>query len=154
MNLFEYSKLKLKIMIKKIFNPGYYTLPANIALLFLRLVVGTFMLTHGLAKFFALMGDAPIQFPDPLGIGAVPSLMLAVFAEMFCSILLIFGLFSRLAVIPLLTTMLVAAFILHAKDGFGVQELALLYASIYTVIAITGAGRFSIDNWIYKKINP
>ncbi|MDD2411694.1 MAG: DoxX family protein [Bacteroidales bacterium] len=140
-------------MIKKIFNPGHYTLRINIALLFLRLIVGTFMLTHGLGKFYALIGDAPIQFPDPLGLGAVPSLALAVFAELFCSILLIFGLFSRLAVIPLLTTMLVAAFVFHAKDGFGAQELALLYTSIYTVIAIAGAGRFSIDNWIYSKLN-
>lgn len=118
----------------------------------LRLTVGVLMLTHGVGKLSALLAEGPIQFPDPIGLGAATSLTLAVFAEFFCSILLIFGIGTRLAAIPLLTTMLVAAIIVHANDGIGKQELPLLYASIYLVIAIVGAGKISIDNWIYKKI--
>lgn len=118
----------------------------------LRFTVGVLMLTHGVGKLSALLAEGPIQFPDPIGLGAATSLTLAVFAEFFCSILLIFGIGTRLAAIPLLTTMLVAAIIVHANDGIGKQELPLLYASIYLVIAIVGAGKISIDNWIYKKI--
>jgi putative oxidoreductase len=44
---------------------------------------------------------------------------------------------------------LVAAFVIHAEDGFGKQELPLLYATIYLVIALAGAGKASIDHWIY-----
>ncbi len=139
-------------MIKNILNPGNYPQNMNIVLLLLRLVVGALMLTHGIGKFLMLIGDAPIMFPDPIGVGSTASLTLAVFAEVFCSILLIVGIGTRLAAIPLLTTMLVAVFIVHANDGIGKQELPLLYAGIYLIIAIAGAGKISIDNWIYKKI--
>ena len=137
-------------MIRNIFNPGNYPQNINIVLLLLRIVAGIFMLTHGIGKLTMLFGDGPIQFADPIGIGENTSLVLAVFAEVFCSILLIFGLATRFAVIPLLATMLVAAFVVHASDGFGRKELPLLYALIYLAITIVGAGKISLDNWIYK----
>lgn len=141
-------------MIKNIFKPENYPNKINLALLLLRLVAGSFMLTHGIGKFSTLFGVDPIQFPDPIGIGATASLALTVFSEVFCSILLILGLATRFAAIPLIITMLVAAFIMHANDGFGKQELPLIYTTVYLVIALLGAGKISIDNWIYSRINP
>lgn len=138
-------------MIKHILNSGNYHNNINIALLILRITVGLFMLTHGMGKFYKLVGDAPIQFIDPLGVGASTSLALTVFSEVLCSILLIIGLGTRLAAIPLLITMLVAAFIVHGADGFGKQELALIYATIYLVIALVGAGKISLDYLLNKK---
>ena len=41
--------------------------------------------------------------------------------------------------------MAVAAFIVHAEDGFGTKEKALLYALIFLVIYIAGPGKISID---------
>lgn len=140
-------------MIKSIFNPGSYPNTINLALLLLRVAAGAFMLTHGMGKFSNLVGDEPISFADPIGIGEPASLVLAVFAEVLCSILLIFGIATRFAAIPLLITMLVAVFIIHANDEFGRKELALLYAFIYLSIAIAGAGKFSVDYLIYKKTN-
>lgn len=138
---------------KNIFNPGTYPKNIDWVLFILRVSIGMFMLTHGWGKFLKLIGDDPIQFADPIGMGQTASLFLAVFSEMFCSILLIFGLATRLAALPLLITMLVAAFIVHANDGFGKQELALLYGLVYLVIALAGAGKLSLDNFIYGKIN-
>lgn len=140
-------------MIQKIFNPGTFSNNVNFALLIIRLVSGAFMLTHGYGKFLYLLGDDQIIFPDPLGVGATASLALTVFAEVFCALFLIFGFATRLAALPLLITMLVAAFVVHASDGFGKQELPLLYAASYLVLAITGAGKISIDKWIYDKIS-
>lgn len=142
----------MKQLIKNSFNPGTYTNNINYMLLLLRLVGGVFMLTHGAGKFSALFSDDPIQFPDPIGIGATASLALAVFSEVFCSILLIVGLATRFAAIQLLITMLVAALIFHTDDPFGKKELPLLYATIYFVIVVIGAGKISIDNWIFNKI--
>lgn len=138
-------------MKKFIFKPGKYPFSINLALLFLRLSVGLLMLTHGLEKFANLIGDDPISFPDPIGFGVSVSLGLAVFAEMLCSIFLIFGFATRLSAIPLLITMLVAAFIIHAEDPFSKMELPLLYASVYIVLVFTGAGSISVDRFIYKK---
>ena len=138
------------ILIKSL-NSGVTNTNISIALLVLRVVGGAFMLTHGLGKFEAFFSGEPIQFRDPIGVGASASLALAVFAEVLCAILLIIGLSTRLAAIPLAITMLVAAFIVHANDGFGRQELPRLYAAIYISIALIGAGKYSLDNWISKK---
>lgn len=139
-------------MIKNIFNPGNYSQNTNLVLLLLRVVAGIFMLTHGIGKFEQLLGTSPIQFPDPLGVGASTSLFLTVFAEVFCSLLLIFGLANRLAAFFLLFTMLVAAFIFHINDDFSKQELPLLYATMYFVLLISGAGKISVDKLIYDKM--
>ncbi len=140
-------------MIKQFFNPGIHPNNTSYVLLLLRVIVGIFMLTHGMGKFYKLIGDAPIQFADPLGVGLTASLALTVFAEVFCSILLILGLLTRIAAIPLIITMLVVAFVVHGSDGFGSQELPIMYLMMYLVIAILGAGKISLDKLIYSKIN-
>lgn len=139
-------------MIKYIFNPGSYPNNINLALFLLRVAAGVFMLTHGMGKFSTLFGGGPLSFTDPIGIGEPASLVLAVFAEVLCSILLIFGIATRFAAIPLLITMLVAVFIVHANDEFGTKELPSFYLVIYLFLAITGAGKFSFDHWIYQNI--
>jgi putative oxidoreductase len=141
----------MKQLTKNIFNAEDYSNNVNIALLILRLVVGAFMLTHGWGKMEIIFSGEPIRFADPIGVGATASIALAVFAEVLCSILLIIGLGSRLAAIPLLTTMLVAAFIVHSNDGFAKQEFALLYGVIYLSIALIGAGKYSLDFFISKN---
>lgn len=142
----------MKAIIKKSFDTGNYPNSISISLLFLRIVVGVFMLTHGSGKFIMLIGDGPIQFADPIGVGATASLVLVVFAELICSIFLIFGLATRFSAIPLLITMLVAAFIVHAPDAFMRKELPLLYTAIYAVFVLAGAGKFSVDYWIFEKL--
>ena len=142
----------MKTFLKEIFDPGNYPVNISVSLLFLRIIAGAFMLTHGYGKFLMLIGDDPIKFADPIGWGENVSLVLAAFAEFICSMFLIFGMASRFAVIPLIITMLVAALIVHAPDAFRRKELPLLYTTIYVVIAIAGAGKYSVDNWIYKRL--
>jgi putative oxidoreductase len=141
----------MKALIKRSFDTGTYPASVSISLLVIRVTVGVFMITHGYGKFLRLFADGPVQFADPIGIGVTASLVLTVFAEFFCSIFLIFGVATRFSAIPLLITMLVAALIVHAPDPFARKELPLLYAAIYVAIAIAGAGKYSVDNWIFKK---
>ena len=113
-------------------------------LLILRLAVGGMMLTHGWPKLQRLL-QTPDQFADPLGLGPELSLGLAVLAEVVCAVLIVFGVATRLAAVPLLATMLVAAFIVHGADPFGKKELALLYGAGTLTLMLTGAGRLSVD---------
>ncbi|MES2591949.1 MAG: DoxX family protein [Bacteroidota bacterium] len=138
---------------KTIFNPGSYQKNISLALLLIRLAAGAFMLTHGWSKLEKAFGTEPIQFSDPLGIGVTASWALTVFAEFFCSFLLLIGLTTRLATIPLMITMIVAAFIVHGDDPFGKKELALFYLLVYIALAIAGAGRYSADNWVFNRLN-
>ncbi len=139
-------------MVKKIFDPGNYSNKINFSLLFLRVTSGIFMLTHGVGKFTKLIEGGTIKFANPIGIGPEASLVLVVFAEFFCSILLIMGIATRISAIPLIITMLVAGFIVHAGDPFAVKEKAFLFLVIFATITIAGAGKISVDNLIYKKI--
>ena len=123
----------------------------DLGLLFLRLGAGGLMLTHGFPKLLRLFGEEEITFADPLGLGMGTTLALAVFAEFICAILIILGLGTRLAAIPLMITMFVAAFIIHAQDPFQRKELALIYLLIFTVLLITGAGKHSLDFYWHKS---
>jgi putative oxidoreductase len=142
----------MKKLLCILFSSGNYTMPVSLSLLLIRFIVGAFMLTHGYGKLLSLLAEGPVQFADPIGMGETASLVLAVFAEFFCSLFLILGAGTRLSTIPLLVTMLVAVFVVHASDGFGRQELPLLYASIYGMIALAGAGKYSVDYWISGKL--
>jgi len=64
-----------------------------------------------------------------------------------CAILLVLGLGTRLATIPLIVTMAVAAFITHGADPFARKELALFYLAAYFVLLINGSGKYSFDNY-------
>ncbi len=120
------------------------SLMKDIGLAFFRISVSVMMITHGLPKFQKLIaGD--FEFGNPIGIGAAPSLFLAVFGEFICPLLIILGYKTRLFSIPVAITMAVAAFIAHAADPFGTKEKALLYLVAFITIALVGPGKFSLD---------
>lgn len=113
-----------------------------------RMAVAAMMfLGHGWGKFTGFMEGAD-SFPDPLGVGPVVSLGLAVFAEAGCAVLVFVGYKTRLAVIPLVFTMVVAAFVIHGADPWGDKEMAVLYALCFGMIGLTGPGQFSADRFI------
>lgn len=116
----------------------------SIGLLILRVSMGALILTHGFPKFIKII-EGNMQFGDPIGIGSGASLILAAFAEFICAILVILGLYTRLAVIPLLINMSVAAFIVHSADPFNVKEKALLFLFAFLTLLFTGAGKYSVD---------
>lgn len=117
----------------------------ELGLLFLRVSIGCLMLLgHGLPKLLNFRASAD-GFADPLGIGSTTSLILAIGAEVGCSALLIVGLFTRLATIPLIVTMLVAALLVHAQDDWLVKERAVLFLVAYVALLIMGPGRLSLD---------
>ena len=122
----------------------------NIGLLILRLVGGGFMLTHGIPKLMKVIGG-DMGFADPLGLGPGLSLILTVFSEVICALLLVIGLGTRWVAIPLVITMLVAAFIVHGDDPFKGKELALLYGGIYLAIAFLGSGKLGLDSLLKSK---
>src|SRR5690606_22979945 len=121
----------------------------SLGLLALRIAIGSLMLVHGLQKlmnFSELAG----QFPDPIGMGSQLSLIAAIGAEVGCSLLVMLGLGTRLAALPLAFTMLVALFLVHASDPWQMKELAAIYLCVYLSLILTGGGEFSLDQWILK----
>lgn len=137
-------------MLKPLLSTRQFPATLEFAMAALRVGLGVLMLTHGWPKLEMLIDGGPIRFGDPIGIGKMPSLILVILAEFFCSVLLILGLLTRLATIPLIITMAVAVFIAHSGDPIGKKEMGLLYLLGYVAIFAYGSGRFSVDRLIGK----
>ncbi len=125
---------------------------SSVGLLVLRVGAGLLLLSlHGWSKlkgFDEMSGG----FPDPLGLGHTASLTLVVFAEFFCAILVVLGLSTRLAAIPPIVAMAVAAFVFHADDPWAKKELALLYLAPFVTLLLCGGGKLSLDGLIGKRL--
>lgn len=138
---------------KKLLSVDQTIANRDTAILLLRITIGALMLSHGIPKLMSLFSEN-IQFPSIFGLGAELSLALAVFAEVICSLLIMLGIGTRLATIPLITTMLVAIFHVHANDPFAKQEIGVLYLLPYVILFIAGSGKYSIDYFLQKKSAP
>ncbi|MFM1745009.1 MAG: hypothetical protein RLZZ630_946, partial [Bacteroidota bacterium] len=97
----------------------------DVALFLLRTVFSLFMMTHGWGKLQKLMAGGEIEFYDFIGLGPKISLILTVFGEFVAPAFVILGLFTRWATVPVVITMGVAAFMVHAGDPIGDREGSL-----------------------------
>jgi len=115
------------------------------------------MLTHGWRKVQMVWAGDFDKFGDPLGIGSGLSLILVMFAEFVCAILVMLGLATRFAAVPIVIAMCVAAFVVHANDpwtmagGSPSKQPALMYGIVFLSLALTGAGKLSLDALICGK---
>ena len=126
----------------------------GLGLLLLRIGASALMIyLHGWPKLVTFP-EGRNKFPELIGLGSETGLVLAIFAEIICSMLLIFGLYTRLAVIPLAFTMIVAAFVVNADAAFIVKEKGMLYLTVYLFFLVVGAGKYSIDHLLYQKLTP
>lgn len=137
-------------------------LTTSIGLLLLRLGMGGFMMSHGWGKVQMLIAGNFEGFGDPIGIGSPLSLVLVVGAEFVCAGLVMLGFATRFTALPIVMAMGVAAFVAHGGDpwtmgegarlfmekqapSWASKEPALLFLIPYLTLALTGAGRFSVD---------
>lgn len=106
------------------------------------------MLTHGWGKLMNFSEMAP-HFFAPFNMSGYVTLSAVIFSEVFCAFLLIIGLFTRLAVIPLIIQMLVVVLVVHQGD-FSRQELGLHFLLGFVVVLILGPGKASVDRLISR----
>ncbi len=132
---------------QKFLRLEFIPINSDLGLLVLRVVLGGSMLwLHGWGKLLSLVnGRTPL--PDIIGIGQTPTLLLAVFAEVICSVLLVVGAFTRFAACFIGATMGVAFFVVNSARLTGPTngELPLLYLTGMVVLLLAGGGKYSID---------
>jgi len=123
--------------------------------LFARVTLGVLFASTGWGKVHNL-GNVTAFFVD-LGI-PFPAFNAALvgWSELICGTLLLLGLLSRLATIPLMVTMTVAlatalrSEIHNLPSLFGLVELTYLVLLVF--VAIGGPGALSIDAWIADRL--
>jgi putative oxidoreductase len=105
---------------------------------------GTMFWYHGWPKLMSFT-ERMDGFPDPFGLGSTLSLILIILAEVLCSALVVLGLWTRTALIPLIVGMAVIVFMVKGDAAFKEKELALVYLFAFVTLLFTGSGRFAID---------
>lgn len=134
---------------KKLFSTKYSNQSVAISLFLLRLTLGALMIPHGYQKLVNFAAKSS-GFTDPFHIGGPASMSLMIFAEFFCAVLIVLGLMTRFAAIPLVIGMSVALFHAHNGEVFGNGEKAALYLAGFLVILLMGPGKISVDRLIGK----
>lgn len=134
---------------KKLLSTSYQEWAFDTMMFLIRISFGGLMLVnHGFQK---MVNFSRLQhvFSDPFHIGSKFSLMLVIFAEVFCALLVVAGLFTRLAVLPLVFSIGVAFFLTH-NHNFDKAELDALFLAGFLAILLCGPGRASLDRMMGK----
>jgi putative oxidoreductase len=105
---------------------------------------------HGLIKV-DLFSEDPTGFPDPIHLGPQYTYYSVVFAEAFCALFVLLGLFTRLALLPILITLLLAVVHVHADNPLTDKELPILYLAVYIAIFLLGPGKYSLDSRLFRE---
>jgi putative oxidoreductase len=115
----------------------------------LRIMTGLLILQHGTGKYLNFP-VGPMNNASPMTPGGAAGLI-----ELVGGILIILGLFTRLAAFILSGTMAVAYFYAHAPRGFypilNQGELAVLYCFVFLYLAAAGAGPWSLDRLMRRE---
>lgn len=136
-------------MLRRLIRLDALPLSQDCALLALRLLIPLpLFLKHGIEKIFRFHAMAG-HFPDPIHIGPVPSLVVAMIADSICMPLLMLGLATRWAALWSFGNLFVAWAFVHHFAFFGPGgdhgELIVLYMGAMVTLFLAGAGRYSID---------
>lgn len=118
----------------------------DFGLLFLRVSGGLFLLwVHGLPKLLNYSAELQ-RIEDPFHLGANLTLMLAIFAEVLCPLLIIAGVLARLACLPIVFLLLVALLIVHPQWSIDEGQFGWLLLILFSSLFIAGPGRLAINH--------
>lgn len=140
---------------KRFLTLGFLPSSTDAGLLLMRITVCmSLFLKHGTEKLFTF-SQMTAHFPDPLHIGAVPSLAFAMVADGICMPLIVIGLATRWAALISFINLFVAWAFVHHFGFFGKGtdhvELVWLYIAGMLTLFITGPGRYSVDALLSKE---
>lgn len=117
----------------------------DLGLLFLRVSGALFLLwVHGLPKLLNYSEQLKL-IEDPFHLGANITLLLAIFAEVLCPLLIIAGLLVRLACVPILSVLLIALLVVHPEWTLFEAQFGWLLLIIFTTLLISGPGRLVVS---------
>jgi putative oxidoreductase len=122
-----------------------------LGLLFMRVAASALLMqVHGLPKLIHWQTELQ-RIEDPFGLGSHLTLGFAVFAEVFCPLLLIAGVYARLACLPVLGVLAVALVIVHPEWTIEEGQFAWLLATLFTGLAITGPGPLVVTLPVWRQ---
>src|SRR5579863_3179421 len=137
-------------MLRRIVTFSFLATDPNAGLLALRVLTCLCLFVkHGYEKIFTFSEMARFFF-DPLHIGHVPSLVIALISDGVCSFLILCGVATRWACIYVFCNIFVAWALCHHFIFFGRMvgdhgEIIVLYLIFLIGIVVAGPGKYSVD---------
>lgn len=110
---------------------------------------GALFMNHGFVKLQNFQARLE-SFSDPIGLGSATSFILILFAESLCALLVVLGLWTRAATIPVIIGMAVIVFIVDAGQPFAARETAFLLLMAFLAILFMGSGRYSLGRLKFR----
>ena len=107
------------------------------------------LIGHGLPKI-SNFTELSSTFFDPLRIGHRNSLILVILSELFSSMLLVLGLFTRIVAFIIVFELTVVVFVFHHGQPLKNFELPAMFLTSVFTIMIVGPGRVSVDGMMGK----
>lgn len=143
---------------KKLFKRSLYPFPSceafNWTMFFFRIVVSLeLIVVHGFKKIGVGVKEAE-HIPNPLHLPEMINNVFAISANIFFPFLVLIGFCTRAATLPILSVTLTGYFVLHWNDAALIRDTPFMYSIVFLLILIIGPGKYSIDNYIYKKYQP
>lgn len=122
----------------------------HIALLVFRILLSVELITaHGLKKLGVGVTEAE-KVPNPLHLPEAFNSLFADAANLVFPVFVIFGFFTRIAVLPILAVTLTGYFILHWNDALLIKDTPFMYSLCYLFLLFVGPGKYSVDNYLRK----
>ena len=123
----------------------------HVSLLLFRIAISPEMMTaHGLKKIGIGVAEAE-HVPNPFYLPETLNSLFAISANLFFPVLVILGLFTRIAVLPILAVTLTGYFVVHWNDSFLEQDMPFMYSVCYLFLLVSGPGKYSLSYYINKK---
>lgn len=126
----------------------------SLGLFFLRMGAGLLLITGRSWIWASMLKPNEPLFSDPFGVGGEFNWFLSLFSEALCTVLVMFGVFTRFTAVPPMVVMLVTAAALPPGTAWSMREMYLLYALPFFVLTFTGPGDYSIDGHFAQWSGP
>lgn len=127
---------------------GVQRLVLDLTMLFLRLCISVIVWHFQFAPQQAY--DARLM--NWTGVTRDGIVVIVTLTQTICPVLMLLGLFTRLAVLILMAAILICLLLSNAADPGIFLEATWLYLSNLSVLLVMGPGKYAADHWLYQKL--
>lgn len=104
---------------------------------------------HGLKK----IEESADEVPNPLELPASLNYNIALLSDTLCPLFILIGFLTRLSALPIAVITGTGYLVVHKNDALAVKDIPYMYALCSSLLLATGAGKWSVDNYLNNKLN-
>jgi putative oxidoreductase len=141
----------MKDLIRRLTNTFPEATLFHLSVLIFRVAVSIeLMLAHGMKKI-GIGVQVAEHVPNPLHLPGVLNEWFAIAGNLIFPVFVIVGLFTRLAILPILAITLTGYFVVHLHESILEKDTPFMYSVVFLLILFIGPGKYSIDSLLHRS---